>query len=85
MYYAAIFNMSVIGSYNSIDMLFPKAFINIVNQNAQKFAINKDLVLSIMRKESLFDISAGSSAGAKGLMQIKEPTAKFIAQNINYL
>ncbi|AJI73577.1 soluble lytic murein transglycosylase [Francisella tularensis subsp. novicida GA99-3548] len=80
MYYAAIFNMSVIGSYNSIDMLFPKAFINIVNQNAQKFAINKDLVLSIMRKESLFDISAGSSAGAKGLMQIKEPTAKFIAQ-----
>ncbi|OCQ66898.1 lytic murein transglycosylase [Francisella tularensis subsp. holarctica FSC022] len=80
MYYAAIFNMSVIGSYNSIDMLFPKAFINIVNQNAQKFAIDKDLVLSIMRKESLFDISAGSSAGAKGLMQVTEPTAKFIAQ-----
>nr|WP_234361302.1 lytic transglycosylase domain-containing protein [Francisella tularensis] len=80
MYYAAIFNMSVIGSYNSIDMLFPKAFINIVNQNAQKFAIDKDLVLSIMRKESLFDIGAGSSAGAKGLMQVTEPTAKFIAQ-----
>ncbi|WP_445610671.1 transglycosylase SLT domain-containing protein [Francisella tularensis] len=80
MYYAAIFNMSVIGSYNSIDMLFPKAFINIVNQNAQKFAIDKDLVLSIMRKESLFDIGACSSAGAKGLMQVTEPTAKFIAQ-----
>ncbi|OIN83123.1 lytic transglycosylase domain-containing protein [Francisella sp. TX07-6608] len=80
MYYAAIFNMSVIGSYNSIVMLFPKAFINIVNQNAQKFGIDKDLVLSIMRKESLFDISAGSSAGAKGLMQVTEPTAKFIAQ-----
>lgn len=80
MYYAAIFNMSVIGSYNSIDTLFPKAFINLVNQNAQKFGIDKDLVLSIMRKESLFDISAGSSAGAKGLMQVTEPTAKFIAQ-----
>ncbi|ORM39317.1 lytic murein transglycosylase [Francisella endosymbiont of Ornithodoros moubata] len=80
MYYAAIFNMSVIGNYNNIDMLFPKAFITTVNQSAQKFGIDKDLVLSIMRKESLFDIEAVSSAGAKGLMQVTEPTAKFIAQ-----
>ncbi|APC92032.1 Soluble lytic murein transglycosylase precursor [Francisella sp. MA067296] len=80
MYYAAIFNMSVIGGYNNIEMLFPKAFISTVNQNAQNFAIDKDLILSIMRKESLFNIEAGSSAGAKGLMQVTEPTAKFIAQ-----
>ncbi|WP_082343462.1 lytic transglycosylase domain-containing protein [Francisella persica] len=80
MYYAAIFNMSVIGNYNNIYMLFPKAFITTVNQNAQKFGIDKALVLSIMRKESLFDIEACSSAGAKGLMQVTEPTAKFIAQ-----
>lgn len=80
MYYAAIFNMAVIGKYNNIDMLFPKAFINIVNENIKKFGIDRDLVLSIMRKESLFDIQAGSWAGAKGLMQVTEPTAKFIAK-----
>ncbi|WP_408610315.1 lytic transglycosylase domain-containing protein [Francisella salina] len=80
MYYAAIFNMAVIGKYNNIDMLFPKAFLATVEKNAKKFGIDQDLVLSIMRKESLFDVEAGSWAGAKGLMQVTEPTAKFIAK-----
>lgn len=80
MYYAAIFNMAVIGKYNNIDILFPKAFINIVDKNTKRFGIDRDLVLAIMRKESLFDVEAGSYAGAKGLMQVTEPTAKFIAK-----
>ncbi|QLE79741.1 lytic transglycosylase domain-containing protein [Francisella sp. Scap27] len=80
MYYAAIFNMAVIGKFSNIELLFPKAFISEVNKNADKFDINKDLVLSIMRKESLFDVEAGSYAGAKGLMQVTEPTANFIAK-----
>ncbi|WP_411961533.1 transglycosylase SLT domain-containing protein [Francisella sp. XLW-1] len=80
MYYAAIFNMAVIGKYNNIDMLFPKAFLATVEKNAKKFGIDQDLVLSIMSKESLFDVEAGSWAGAKGLMQVTEPTAKFIAK-----
>ncbi|ASG68453.1 murein transglycosylase [Francisella halioticida] len=80
MYYAAIFNMAVIGKYNNLDVLFPKAFIHTVNENVKRFGIDRDLVLSIMRKESLFDIEAGSWAGAKGLMQVTEPTAKFIAK-----
>lgn len=80
MYYAAIFNMAVIGKYNNIDMLFPKAFLDTVQKNAKEFGIDQDLVLSIMRKESLFVVEAGSWAGAKGLMQVTEPTAKFIAK-----
>ena len=80
MYYAAIFNMAVIGQYSDVDMLFPKAFISIVNKNADKYGIDRDLVLSIMRKETLFDVEAGSYAGAKGLMQVTIPTAKFIAK-----
>ena len=80
MYYAAIFNMAVIGQYSDVDMLFPKAFIPIVNENADKYGIDRDLVLSIMRKETLFDIEAGSYAGAKGLMQVTIPTAKFIVK-----
>ncbi|AJC49288.1 lytic transglycosylase domain-containing protein [Allofrancisella guangzhouensis] len=80
MYYAAIFNMAVIGQYTNTDLLFPKAFISEVNKNADKYAIDKDLIFSIMRKESLFDIEAGSSAGAKGLMQVTIPTAEFIVK-----
>lgn len=80
MYYAAIFNMAVIGNFSNVKMLFPEAFIKTVNKNAKRFDINRDLVLSIMRKESLFDVEAGSYAGAKGLMQVTEPTADFIAK-----
>jgi len=80
MYYAAIFNMAVIGQYSDVDMLFPKAFISTVNENADEYGIDRDLVLSIMRKETLFDVEAGSYAGAKGLMQVTIPTAKFIAK-----
>ena len=80
MYYAAIFNMAVIGDYSNVDSLFPKAFLNYVDRNVKRFGIDRDLVLSIMRKESLFDVEAGSWAGAKGLMQIKESVAKFIAK-----
>ncbi|QIV95890.1 soluble lytic murein transglycosylase [Allofrancisella inopinata] len=80
MYYAAIFNMSVIGQYSNIGLLFPKAFISKVKENADKYAIDKDLILSIMRKESLFDIEAKSPAGAKGLMQVTIPTAEFIVK-----
>ncbi len=80
MYCAAIFNMAVIGQYSDVDLLFPKAFISIVNKNADKYGIDRDLVLSIMRKETLFDVEAVSYAGAKGLMQVTIPTAKFIAK-----
>ena len=80
MYYAAIFNMAVIGQYSDVEMIFPKAFISTVNENADKYGVDRDLVLSIMRKETLFDVEAGSYAGAKGLMQVTIPTAEFIAK-----
>ena len=80
MYYAAIFNMAVLGEYTNLDMLFPNAYAKTVNKNSTKYKVDKDLILSIMRKESLFDVEAGSGAGAKGLMQVTVPTGKFIAK-----
>ena len=80
MYYAAIFNMAVIGRYSNVDLLFPNAFADMIDPIASKYSVDKNLVLSIMRKETLFDIEAGSYAGAKGLMQLTIPTAKFIAK-----
>jgi soluble lytic murein transglycosylase len=42
------------------------------------------LVFSLIRQESLFDASITSSAGARGLMQITEPTGDFIVANYGW-
>jgi len=40
------------------------------------------LVFAVIRQESQFDISAGSRAGAKGLMQLMPATANLMSKNI---
>lgn len=45
--------------------------------------VGKALALSIARRESEFNIAAGSSAGAQGLMQLMPGTAKMMARELN--
>ena len=80
MYYNALFNISVIGKYTNTPLLFPKAFSRDVKKASDKFNINRSLIYGIMRRESMFNPNASSWAGAKGLMQVTIPTAKFIAK-----
>ena len=42
----------------------------------------KPLILSVIRQESNFDISATSHAGAKGLMQLMPATARLVSKRI---
>ncbi len=50
--------------------------------NGRKIPDNA-LILSIIRQESEFDLSANSHAGAKGLMQLMPYTAKLVAKQAN--
>jgi soluble lytic murein transglycosylase len=62
--------------------LYPLAYIDLIQTNAQKQKINPLLVLSIVRQESKFDPETRSSVGALGLMQVMPSTANFIAPKL---
>ncbi len=49
----------------------------------EKYGLNPLYVYSVIKVESSFNEKAKSSAGAKGLMQITEKTAEFIAEKLN--
>ncbi len=54
---------------------YPIKYQDIVEKYAQEFSVDKNLVYAIIRTESRFDPYAVSTAGAKGLMQLKDDTA----------
>ncbi len=69
-------------SIDAIRRLFPRAFQDCVQMQAQRFKIDEQLVYSVMKAESLFHHSAVSPAGAVGLMQLMPRTARGIARDL---
>lgn len=59
--------------------LYPKAFADIVDDEARRAGIDPFLVYSLMRQESAFASAAVSPAKALGLMQLLESTANRVA------
>ncbi len=55
---------------------YPLKYQSIVETNAQKYGLEKELVYAMIRTESKFDPYAVSATGARGLMQIQEETAE---------
>ena len=51
-------------------------FDSIIKRASEKHGVDFFLIKSVIKAESLFDIKAVSSAGAKGLMQLMPDTAK---------
>lgn len=56
-------------------------FANLINQAAQKYDVNPQLVQAVIRAESNFDPQAVSRAGAMGLMQLMPGTARWLGVN----
>ncbi len=61
-------------------LAYPKAFGELIEEAAKKEKIPPWLLFSVVREESYFDSSAGSTAGAVGLMQLMEETAQDMAK-----
>lgn len=63
-------------------ILFPKKYTNTIESYSKKIGLDPDLVYSIIRQESVFNPRAYSGAGAKGLMQLMNLTAKKEAKRL---
>ncbi|TYK65833.1 transglycosylase SLT domain-containing protein [Colwellia echini] len=72
----AIFTLSQEGYFDDVELRFPKAFDDKINQYAKKQTINPAWAFAIARRESSFMTDASSPVGASGLMQLMPNTAK---------
>lgn len=64
------------------DLRFPMPYKSLVFKNAKQKELDPAVIYGVMRRESLFDPSAGSGAGALGLMQLMPNTAKQVAKSL---
>ncbi len=64
--------------YNAV--AFPKPYRNIVERVSERYSVESALIYAVMRQESLFDPYAVSVANARGLMQLLDSTAQYVAR-----
>jgi len=63
------------------ELAYPLAWWSLVQEAAATYGIDPLLILAVMREESNFSPTAVSSSGARGLMQLLPPTAKWIVES----
>lgn len=78
----AIWTVSKVKDWNSVDVRFPLMYEQIVMDQARSQGIRPEWILGIMRRESAFDASAESSAKALGLMQLMPGTARDVGRQM---
>lgn len=61
----------------SLKCFYPIKYAGEIKESSEKYKINKELTAAIISAESKFQKNAVSHKNAKGLMQLKEETAKW--------
>ncbi len=62
--------------------VFPAPYGDIVERYSREYGVEKALVYAVIKAESNFDAAAVSPAGAKGLAQLTDATARYAASMI---
>lgn len=65
-------------------LMLPLAFLDLVSQSARQNGLDPLLMLGMMKQESMFEPRAASSANARGLTQFILPTAKAVAEELQW-
>lgn len=61
-----------------VQTVYPRQYVDLVEENAQAFEIDEALLYAIIKTESGFDKNAVSFVGAKGLTQITPDTFQWL-------
>ncbi len=75
----AISTIAKASVWDDLELRFPLQYADSVQRIAMTGNFNPAVIMGLIRQESVFDETAGSSAGAKGLMQLMPTTAKEVA------
>ena len=79
----ALFVLIVVGIIKLLpcatDYCFPSTYSAVAEECAEKYGVDKSLVMAIIKAESNFNKGAVSAKGAKGLMQVMEETGQWCA------
>lgn len=80
----AILTVARAKNWDDVELRFPMEYTEKIQQNAQLQQLDSTIIYALVRRESMFDPSAGSPVGALGLMQIMPGTGRQIAKEIHY-
>jgi len=78
----AVIAMSSADEDTALDTLFPAPFDNYVERFASDYAVEREFIYGVMRRESRFITDIRSHAGAVGLMQLMPATAKQMGKEL---
>ncbi|AGA91406.1 soluble lytic murein transglycosylase-like protein [Thioflavicoccus mobilis 8321] len=80
----AIRTLARSGRWDDLALRFPTPHRDLVQAEATATGLPESWIYAIIRQESLFRPSAGSRAGAVGLMQLMPATARWIAPQLGH-
>ncbi|MCK5725472.1 MAG: lytic transglycosylase domain-containing protein [Thiotrichaceae bacterium] len=78
----AVRTVAKTGDWNQVNLRFPLLYKNLIKEISKKNNVNPAWVYGIMRRESVFNKKAVSSADARGLMQLLPSTARHVGRKL---
>ena len=80
-HHMAVLTAAAAKSWHDLDLRFPVVYGDLIAKQAAVQKLPPELVLGLVRRESLFDPEARSAVGARGLMQLMPATARKVAHS----